>query len=75
VLLTGTPGGTALRSPGPLMEKLGALLPVHVKWRAFFRRQAANPAYLQDGDVMTLRIRTDDGALDLGEQRTPVASA
>ncbi|GAA5079980.1 fumarylacetoacetate hydrolase family protein [Thermocatellispora tengchongensis] len=74
VLLTGTPGGTALRSPGPLAEKLGALLPAHVKWKVFFRRQGANPAYLQDGDVMTLRIRTDDGALDLGEQRTPVGS-
>ncbi|WP_412515226.1 fumarylacetoacetate hydrolase family protein [Actinomadura madurae] len=75
VLLTGTPGGTALRSPGLLIEKLGALLPAHVKWKTFFRRQEGNPAYLKDGDVMTLRIRTDDGALDLGEQRTPVASA
>lgn len=75
VLLTGTPGGTALRSPGALMEKIGALLPAHLKWKAFFRRQEANPAYLKDGDVVTARIRTDDGLLDLGEQRTVVASA
>lgn len=75
VLLTGTPGGTALRSPGPLIEKIGALLPAHVKWKAFFKRQAANPAYLKDGDVVTARIRTDDGRLDLGEQRNQVAPA
>ncbi|MCD0449672.1 fumarylacetoacetate hydrolase family protein [Actinocorallia sp. API 0066] len=72
VLLTGTPGGTALRSPGALAEKVGALLPAHVKWRTFFKRQEANPAYLRDGDVVTARIRTPDGRLDLGEQRTPV---
>ncbi len=74
VLLTGTPGGTALRSPGALMEKIAALLPAHVKWKAFFKRQEGNPAYLRDGDVVTARIRTEDGLLDLGEQRTPVAS-
>ncbi|HEX2315285.1 MAG TPA: fumarylacetoacetate hydrolase family protein [Thermomonospora sp.] len=74
VLLTGTPGGTALRSPGPLVERIGALLPAHVKWRAFFRRQERDPAYLKDGDVVTARIRTDDGRLDLGEQRTEVSS-
>ncbi|MEO3784147.1 fumarylacetoacetate hydrolase family protein [Actinocorallia sp. B10E7] len=75
VLLTGTPGGTALRSPGALMEKIGALLPAHLKWKAFFQRQEANPSYLKDGDLVTARIRTGDGLLDLGEQRTPVASA
>ncbi|MDX6740150.1 fumarylacetoacetate hydrolase family protein [Actinocorallia sp. A-T 12471] len=75
VLLTGTPGGTALRSPGALAEKVGALLPAHLKWKTFFRRQEANPAYLRDGDVVTARVRTDDGLLDLGEQRTPVGSA
>ncbi|GAA2718600.1 fumarylacetoacetate hydrolase family protein [Actinocorallia aurantiaca] len=74
VLLTGTPGGTALRSPGPLVEKIGALLPAHVKWKTFFKRQEANPAYLKDGDVVTARIRTDDGLLDLGEQRHSVGS-
>ncbi|MFD0443220.1 fumarylacetoacetate hydrolase family protein [Streptomyces indonesiensis] len=41
LLLTGTPGGTALKAPRPLVEKIGALLPPAVKWRAFFKRQAA----------------------------------
>jgi hypothetical protein len=47
----------------------------HRKWKAFFARQERNPAYLSDGDVITARIRTGDGLLDLGEQRTPVASS
>ncbi|MGW5430877.1 fumarylacetoacetate hydrolase family protein [Streptomyces sp. NPDC004059] len=72
VLLTGTPGGTALKSPGKLLTTLAALLPPHKRWQKFFARQQANPDYLKDGDVVTARIATDDGALDLGEQRTVV---
>ncbi|MPR00025.1 fumarylacetoacetase [Modestobacter sp. I12A-02628] len=72
LLLTGTPGGTALKAPARPIELIGALLPPHVKWKTFFRRQAANPDYLQDGDVMELAIGTPDGALDLGRQRTVV---
>jgi 2-keto-4-pentenoate hydratase/2-oxohepta-3-ene-1,7-dioic acid hydratase in catechol pathway len=72
VLLTGTPGGTALKSPGKLLATLGALLPPHKRWQKFFARQQQNPDYLKDGDVVTARIATDDGVLDLGEQRTVV---
>jgi 2-keto-4-pentenoate hydratase/2-oxohepta-3-ene-1,7-dioic acid hydratase in catechol pathway len=72
VLLTGTPGGTALKSPGRLLTTLAALLPPHKRWQKFFARQEANPDYLQDGDVVTARIATDDGVLDLGEQSTVV---
>jgi 2-keto-4-pentenoate hydratase/2-oxohepta-3-ene-1,7-dioic acid hydratase in catechol pathway len=72
LLLTGTPGGTALTAPPKLVEKLGALLPPATKWRLFFRRQARNPRYLHDGDVITATIATDDHALNLGTQRTRV---
>ncbi|MEI5011746.1 fumarylacetoacetate hydrolase family protein [Streptomyces sp. PmtA] len=72
VLLTGTPGGTALKSPGRLPTTLAALLPPHKRWQKFFARQQGNPDYLKDGDAVTARIATDDGALDLGEQRTVV---
>lgn len=72
VLLTGTPGGTALKSPGRLPTTLAALLPPHKRWQKFFARQQANPDYLKDGDIVTARIATDDGVLDLGEQRTVV---
>jgi 2-keto-4-pentenoate hydratase/2-oxohepta-3-ene-1,7-dioic acid hydratase in catechol pathway len=39
---------------------------------ARFHRQAANPRYLQDGDVIEAGVATDDGAIDLGTQRTVV---
>ena len=43
-----------------------------MKWKAFFKRQAGNPKYLRDGDVVELGVATDDGAIDLGSQRTVV---
>jgi 2-keto-4-pentenoate hydratase/2-oxohepta-3-ene-1,7-dioic acid hydratase in catechol pathway len=72
LLLTGTPAGTALTAPPKLMEKLGALLPPATRWRMFFRRQAGNPRYLHDGDVVTATIATADHMLDLGTQRSRV---
>ncbi|WP_052852171.1 fumarylacetoacetate hydrolase family protein [Streptomyces avicenniae] len=75
VLLTGTPGGTALRSPGRLAELVGSLLPARRKWEIFFARQARNPAYLKPGDVVTSGISSRDDGLDLGTQRTPVRAA
>jgi 2-keto-4-pentenoate hydratase/2-oxohepta-3-ene-1,7-dioic acid hydratase in catechol pathway len=73
LVLTGTPGGTALKAPPAVVAKMGdLLLPTPVKWRAFFARQERNPAYLKAGDVITASIASEDGALDLGTQRTVV---
>jgi hypothetical protein len=52
-----------------------SLLPAAVKWKLFFRGQARNSRYLQDGDVVETAIATDDGAIDLGRQRTVVKYA
>lgn len=73
LVLTGTPVGTALSAPPKIVEKIGALLPPEVKWKAFFGRQAKNPAYLSPGDVVEVAIATPDGAIDLGTQRTVVS--
>ena len=75
LVLTGTPGGTALKAPARPIEILGALLPPATKWRAFFKAQAKNPKYLSDGDVVEVQVVTGDGTLDLGRQRTVVRSA
>lgn len=75
LLLTGTPGGTALKAPPKPIELIGALLPPSMKWKAFFKAQAKNPLYLADGDTVELHIGTDDGAIDLGRQRTTVRRA
>ncbi len=73
LLLTGTPGGTALKAPPKAVELLAGLLPAPVKWQMFFRRQAGNPRYLHDGDLVTASIASPDGELDLGTQSCTVA--
>lgn len=72
LILTGTPVGTALSAPPKPVEMISRLLPPAVKWKAFFKSQAANPKYLKDGDVVETSVRTDDGAIDLGTQRATV---
>jgi 2-keto-4-pentenoate hydratase/2-oxohepta-3-ene-1,7-dioic acid hydratase in catechol pathway len=75
LVLTGTPVGTALSAPPKPVEVIASLLPPAVKWKAFFNRQAKNPKYLHDGDVVEATIATDDGAIDLGQQRNVVRYA
>lgn len=72
LVLTGTPAGTALVAPAKAIEMIGNLLPPAVKWKAFFKRQAGNPKYLRDGDIVEATIGTDDGVIDLGAQRLTV---
>lgn len=72
LVLTGTPVGTALSAPPKPVEIIGSLLPPAVKWKAFFNRQAKNPKYLHDGDLVETTIATDDGAIGLGTQRNVV---
>ena len=73
LLLTGTPGGTALKAPAKLAATLAGLMPPATRWKLFFKQQAGNPRYLHDGDVITATIASPDGQLDLGTQRTTVA--
>ena len=72
LILTGTPVGTALSAPPKPIQLIGELLPPQLKWKLFFAKQAQNPKYLSHGDVVELAIATDDGAVDLGRQRTVV---
>lgn len=72
VLLTGTPIGTAISAPPRVIQKIGELVPPALKWKFFFARQAKNPKYLSVDDVVTATIRTPDGSIDLGTQRTIV---
>lgn len=75
LVLTGTPGGTALVAPPRLVVKLAGLLPDALRWRLLFERQAKNPRYLAHGDVVTARIVNEATGADLGTQRTPVQRA
>jgi 2-keto-4-pentenoate hydratase/2-oxohepta-3-ene-1,7-dioic acid hydratase in catechol pathway len=64
LVMTGTPVGTALGAP-----------PKPPEVQAFFKREASNPKYLQDGDILKVSIASDDRAVDLGTQRTAVRYA
>ena len=72
LLLTGTPEGTALSGLPKPVAVIAAFLPPALKWKIFFQRQAQNPKYLKHGDIVEVAIGTDDGAIDLGRQRTIV---
>jgi 2-keto-4-pentenoate hydratase/2-oxohepta-3-ene-1,7-dioic acid hydratase in catechol pathway len=72
LLLTGTPAGTALSAPPKAAQIIASLLPPATKWKLFFAGQARKPKYLHDGDVIEARVATDDGAIDLGQQRVVV---
>jgi len=72
LVLTGTPVGTALSAPAKPIALLTALLSPARKWQLFLGRQRNNPRYLQDGDLVEATVGTDDGAIDLGTQRTTV---
>ena len=61
LIMTGTPVGTALGAP-----------PKAPELEAFLKREASNPKYLQHGDILEVSIATNDGAIDLGTQRSVV---
>jgi 2-keto-4-pentenoate hydratase/2-oxohepta-3-ene-1,7-dioic acid hydratase in catechol pathway len=75
LVLTGTPVGTAISAPAKPIEIIGSLLPDRIKWKAFFSTQAKNRKYLRHGDIVEAEVATDDGAIELGVQRTVVKYA
>jgi 2-keto-4-pentenoate hydratase/2-oxohepta-3-ene-1,7-dioic acid hydratase in catechol pathway len=75
LLLTGTPGGTALQAPPQAVEFVAHFLPAQVKWRVFFDQQMKNPKYLQPGNRVAATIRTSDSRIDLGVQQNTVVDA
>ena len=72
LLLTGTPGGTALKAPAKIAGLVAGLLPPATRWKLFFNQQAGNPRYLHDGDVITATIASPGGRLDLGTQHNTI---
>ncbi len=74
LLATGTPGGCALHVPAfPLRAIAQVVSPA--RRVALVRRSAArNRRRLLPGDLVELHVGTDDGAIDLGRQRTRVVA-
>ena len=75
LLLTGTPSGCALQVPTSRMARaLAQLAPEKKRWSKFIQAQLKSGRYLQPGDVITASITSDDGVIDLGQQRTTVVA-
>jgi 2-keto-4-pentenoate hydratase/2-oxohepta-3-ene-1,7-dioic acid hydratase in catechol pathway len=75
LIATGTPAGCAARAPSKaVLFVMRHFMSEATKWRLFIGKGARNPAYLQPGDRIRASIRTDDGALDLGEQTTAIVA-
>nr|WP_100548296.1 MULTISPECIES: fumarylacetoacetate hydrolase family protein [unclassified Pseudomonas] len=73
LIATGTPAGCALSIPSPAKQRIAALLPEAVKWKAFMKAQEGrSDYYLKRGDVVEASIRSADGVIDLGAQRNLV---
>ena len=75
LIATGTPGGCAAKAPGKLVYfVMRHFMSDATKWKLFIQKGQSNPLYLRPGDEVSASIRTDDGALDLGEQYNRVVS-
>lgn len=74
LVVTGTPGGTAVKAPPLLKMFIAKLLPERKRWELFIKGALQDPDYLRDGDVMTASARTADGRMDLGRQRNRIVA-
>ncbi len=72
LVVTGTPGGTAVKSPGKLKMLVAKLLPDSKRWQLFIQGALEDPDYLKDGDLMTASGKTADGRIDLGSHRNRI---
>ena len=72
MIATGTPGGVALKVPGKLAMFVGALLSPVKRSEVVARRAENDPDYLRPGNVLSCRIATPDGAIDLGRQENKI---
>jgi len=74
LIATGTPSGVALSVPPGPVRQLSQLLSASTRLRLFLRSQLSSKRYLSPGSVIEATIRTADGAVDLGLQRTPITA-
>ncbi|MGW6425117.1 fumarylacetoacetate hydrolase family protein [Nocardia sp. NPDC055053] len=72
LLITGTPGGVALKLPSAMAQRMAGLLPEARRWPLFVKSQLRTSGYLKPGDIVTAGISTADGEIDLGTQRNLV---
>lgn len=74
LILTGTPGGVAMRPPQGMLRSIANALPDAMRARLFVQSQLRRSQYLQPGDRIDASIRLDDGSIDLGTQHLGIAT-
>jgi len=75
LLLTGTPGGVALRIPSGFIQNLAAMfLSEQTRMKLFVENQLKSPRYLKNGDIIESTIRSSDGQINLGMQMLKVVT-
>ena len=72
LIVTGTPGGTAVKAPGAFKMLIARLLPDARRWQMFISNALNDPDYLKDGDAMQAWAKTPDGKIDLGTQHNRI---
>jgi 2-keto-4-pentenoate hydratase/2-oxohepta-3-ene-1,7-dioic acid hydratase in catechol pathway len=72
LVVTGTPGGTAVKAPGPIKMFIARLLPDSKRWPLFIKGALKDPDFLKDGDRIFAAAKTADGQIDLGEHHNTI---
>ena len=71
VVLTGTPGGVAIQAPSKMKQNIGRLLFSEKKLATMMvKGQLKSGRFLKDGDVVRCSLKSADGSIDCGEQRS-----
>ena len=74
LVVTGTPGGTAVKAPGALKMFIARMLPDRKRWPMFIKGALKDPDFLKDGDRIYGVAKTADGSIDLGEHHNLIVS-
>lgn len=76
VVLTGTPGGVAIKAPNPKLVHLMRLLFSPKKLGAMMiKGQLKSGKFLKNGDQVRCSLKSSDGSIDCGEQNVTVVKS
>jgi len=73
VVLTGTPGGVAIQAPSKTKQNIGRILFSEKKLATMMvKSQLKSGRFLKGGDVVRCSLKSADGQIDCGEQRSTI---
>ena len=73
VVLTGTPGGVAIKAPNPkLVHLMQLLFPPKKLGEMMVKSQLKSGKFLKKGDTVRCNLKSSDGSIDCGEQMVTI---